>query len=151
MVTLPLDCKGWHVGGKGNDASIGFEVCEPKFIAYADEWHSVVDTEKYRPSDPMVFADFKKRWDQAVDMAAYLCRETGLGSESVLSHKEMHAIGKATNHGDVQHWFDLFGDQFGMDAFRRAVRQRLNGAPQAVRVMPKLIRRHITQRNLTIK
>lgn len=151
MLTLPLDCKGWHVGGKGNDESIGFEVCEPKFIAYVDEWHSVVDTRKYRPNDPKVFADFKKRWNQAVDIAAYLCRETGLGSECVLSHKEMHAIGKATNHGDVQHWFDLFGEQFNMDAFRRAVRQRLNGAPQTVRAMPKTLRRHITQRNLTIK
>lgn len=124
-LTMPLNIKAWHVGGKGNGISVGFEICEPKSIAYADKYHTCIDTEKYDPRDPAILADFRKRWLNAVDMAAYLCSKTGLTSESVLCHAEMCRIGKATNHADVEHWFDLFGPEYGMDAFRAEVKRRL--------------------------
>ncbi len=44
----------------------------------------------------------------------------------------MNAIGKATNHADVTHWFDLFGQAYRMDAFRAAVQRVMkNGAGAA--------------------
>ncbi len=81
-LTLPVDFKGWHVGGKGNGISIGFEVCEPKSIVYADQWHSRVNTALYNPARPSIRNDFVKRWRQAVDCAAYLCKQTGIAPES---------------------------------------------------------------------
>ena len=42
----------------------------------------------------------------------------------------MNAIGKATNHADVAHWFDLFGQAYNMDAFRAAVAKALRQPSQ---------------------
>lgn len=125
MLTLPLTYKGWHVGGKGNGESIGFEICEPPFIRYVDAAHTKIDTALYRPQDRMVKKDFDLRWRHAAELAAELCRQSGLGAQQVLSHREMHTIGKATNHADVGHWFDLFGPEYGMDAFRAEVARQL--------------------------
>ena len=63
----------------------------------------------------------------------------------------MNAIGKATNHVDVTHWFDLFGQAYNMDAFRAAVAKALRGGapqttPEKARVVPKVIRRPIARR-----
>lgn len=154
-LTLPVDFKGWHVGGRGNGISIGFEVCEPKSIVYADQWHSRVNTALYNPARPSIRNDFIKRWWQAVDCAAYLCKQTGITPDHVLCHSEMNAIGKATNHVDVTHWFDLFGQAYNMDAFRAAVAKALRGGtPQTTsvkaRVVPKVIRR-LTARRVNLK
>ncbi len=124
--TLPYDVRGWHVGSNGNGLSIGFEICEPKNIAYSNASHSRVDMQRYDPKDAGIRADFLKRYINAAYMAAHMCQDTGIPSEKVLSHKEMCAIGKATNHADVQHWFDMFGDDFTMNAFRDDVKTLLS-------------------------
>lgn len=125
MLTLPVNYRGYHVGSKGNGVSVGFEICEPKAIAYVDAAHTKVNTGKYIPTSADVLGDFVKRWKNAVEMAAYLCRETGIGADRVKCHAEMAAMGLATNHADVSHWFPLFGPQYTMDAFRAAVQREL--------------------------
>lgn len=123
--TLPLDVKGWHVGKKGNSITVGFEICEPENIVYADASHTRVDTLRYNPADPNVRADFDARYQNAVEMAAYMCRETGIKPGNVICHQEAARMGIATNHADVLHWFPLFGKS--MDEFRRDVLARMRG------------------------
>lgn len=149
-LTLPPDYKGWHVGSRGNDLSIGFEICEPPFIAYLDAAHTKVDTSKYNPKDPKVRADFEKRWKNAVKMAAYLCSETGIDPKYVLCHAEMFVIERATNHGDVVHWFNLFGERYYMDYFRAQVKRELEKQAQAGKTKPKTIRRTV-RRHMDVK
>ncbi len=125
--TLPLDYLAWHVGELGNSKTIGFEVCEPNNIVYADKAHTRVDTTKYDPKDPANIADFNKRYANAIELAVYLCRETGLSADKILSHREACAKGIASNHADVEHWFSLFGKT--MDDFRADVKKILSQKP----------------------
>lgn len=122
--TLPLDVLGWHVGKKGNAKTVGFEICEPKFIAYADKAHTKIDTVAYDPKSTDVRFDFEKRYQNAVQLAAYFCKNLRLSADRILSHREACARGIASNHADVEHWFPLFG--VTMDDFRREVKKELN-------------------------
>lgn len=127
LLTLPPNYKGNHIGSLGNSISVGFEVCEPRGIAYLDANHGKVDTSKYKPEDSAVVQDFERRWRRALDMAVYLCMALEIDADHVLCHAEMHKISKGSNHGDVLHWWGLFGDKYGMDAFRAAVQARIGG------------------------
>ena len=142
-LTLPLDYKGWHVGSRGNGLCVGFEICEPPFIRYADDAHTRIDLEQYNPKDARVLADFKKRWANAVDCAAYMCRESGIMPEHVLCHAELFAIERATNHADVLHWFPLFGDRYGMDYFRAAVKAALQKPKATAKTVRRARRRTV--------
>lgn len=122
-LTLPLNYKGWHVGSKGNDKTIGFEICEPLNIAYKDAAHTQIDTSKYNPKDSNIIVDFTKRYNCAVEMAVYMCKQTGIPVENVICHAEAYKKGLATNHADVNHWFPLFGKS--MDDFRADVKKAL--------------------------
>ena len=122
-LTLPLDTLGWHVGALGNGKTVGFEICEPKNIAYANANHTKVDTVRYDPKNPEVKADFEKRYKNAVELAVYMSRQTGIPVERIVSHKEGHAMGIASNHGDPDQWWSLFGKT--MDDFRADVRNAL--------------------------
>nr|MDD6334964.1 SPOR domain-containing protein [bacterium] len=129
IITLPLDYKGWHVGAAGNNRTIGFEICEPPQMAYVAGTHnSVVDTGAYIPGAQENIDDFNRRWRHAVEMAAYMCRETGLGVGNIVCHAEAHKMGFASNHADTGHWFPLFGKN--MDDFRRDVAKLLAGTDQ---------------------
>ena len=105
---LPWEMRGWHAGGAANNTHIGFEICEDK------GW-----SEAY----------FLAAWDNAVVLAAHLCGIYGLTERQILSHREGHAQGIASNHGDPDHWWGKFGKT--MDAFRVAVAQKLEGAQPA--------------------
>ncbi len=121
--TLPLNYLGWHVGKKGNTKTVGFEICEPKCIAYADKAHTRIDTDVYDPNDVDVRFDFEKRYQNAVELAVEFCKELGFGADRLLSHREACAKGIASNHADVEHWFALFGKN--MDTFRNDVKRKL--------------------------
>lgn len=125
--TLPLNYKGGHVGSKGNGKTIGFEICEPPNMAYVDPSHTKIDTAKYNPKDASNIADFNKRYKNAVELAVDFCRQTGLGADKILSHREACAKGIASNHADVEHWFPLFGKT--MDDFRADVKAELAKKP----------------------
>ena len=72
----------------------------------------------------------------AVAYCARLCREYGLAAESVVSHKEAHAQGYASNHGDPENWMGRFG--MTMEDFRARVRAKLKGE---VTIMGKVVNR----------
>lgn len=117
--TLPLNYLGWHVGKKGNSKTVGFEICEPENIAYADKAHTKIDTKKYDPNDMAVYMDFFDRYYNAVSLAEFFCRKLRFSADRILSHREACKKGIASNHADVEHWFSLFG--VTMDDFRNRV------------------------------
>ena len=120
--TLPYTMAAWGVG-KGSRGSynydptghIQFEMCEDDL------------------TDPSYFDQVM---GTAVAYCARLCREYGLAAESVVSHKEAHAQGYASNHGDPENWMGRFG--MTMEDFRARVRAKLKGD---VTIMGKVVNR----------
>lgn len=95
---LPWDHRGWHASGSANNTHIGFEICE----------------------DGLTDASyFKKVYQEAVELCAYLCKEYGLTEKNIICHSEGYKRGIASNHGDVMHWFPKHGKS--MDTFRADV------------------------------
>jgi len=114
--TLPWDHRGWHAGGSANNTHIGFEICE----------------------DGLTDATyFKKVYQEAVELCAYLCKEFGLTEKNIICHSEGYRQGVASNHGDVMHWFPKHGKS--MDTFRADVKNLLNTAaePEEPKEAPK--------------
>jgi hypothetical protein len=126
--TLPWDMAGWHSGSgsKGsaancnNNGYIGFEICEDGL------------------TDPVYFG---KVYQEAVELCAMLCKAYGIAPDKpfLICHSEGHALGIASNHGDVMHWFPKHGKN--MDIFRADVKRAITGpaptppaAPAALRV-----------------
>jgi hypothetical protein len=108
---LPWNHRGWHgaSGPKGtcNDTHIGFEICE----------------------DGLTNADyFGKIYREAIELCVMLCKEYGLTEKDIIDHREGHALGIASNHGDVRHWFSKHGKS--MDTFRAEVKKRLAAKPE---------------------
>ena len=100
--TLPWDHRGWHAGGSANNTHISFEICED---GLADGTY------------------FKKVYQEAVELCAYLCKQYGLTEKDIICHSEGYKRGIASNHGDVMHWFPKHGKS--MDTFRAAVKELL--------------------------
>lgn len=105
--TLPWDHRGWHAGGSANDSYIGFEICED---GLADASY------------------FKKVYDEAVALCAYLCKTYNIKPEApyLICHCEGYKLGIASNHGDVMHWFPKHGKS--MDTFRADVKAAMGTA-----------------------
>ena len=120
--TLPYTMAAWGVG-KGSRGSynydptghIQFEMCEDDL------------------TDPSYFDQVM---GTAVAYCAQLCREYGLAAESIVSHKEAHAQGYASNHGDPENWMGRFG--MTMEDFRARVRAKLKGE---LTIMGKVVNR----------
>lgn len=129
--TLPLNYLAWHVGKKGNSKTVGFEICEPKFIVYADKAHTKIDGSLYNPNDVNVRFDFEKRYQNAVQLAVYFCKNLGLSTDKILSHREACRKGIASNHADVEHWFSIFSKD--MNTFREDVKKALAKRSAAVK------------------
>lgn len=64
-----------------------------------------------------------KVWKEAVEYATYLCEQYQIPPENIVSHKEAHALGYGSNHGDPEHWFMKHDKTMG--AFRREVKNGL--------------------------
>lgn len=104
--TLPWTCRGWHAGSgttrpSANNTHISFEICEDG-----------LDDRDY----------FEQVYREAVELTAHLCRLYSLdplAPEAVICHAEGHALGMASGHADVTHWFPRFGKS--MDDFRADV------------------------------
>lgn len=113
--TLPWGWRGWHAGNgttrpSANNTHISFEICEDGL------------------TDPGYFA---KVYQEAVELTAMLCQVYDLDplSPGVICHSEGHALGMASGHADVMHWFPKFGKD--MDIFRADVAEVMkNGAPE---------------------
>ena len=98
--TLPWNHRGWHCGssinGSGNNTHIGVEMCEPACITYTGG-------ATFKCSDlATAKAVAERTYKAAVELFAMLCKEFDLDPLAdgvVISHKEGHARGIASNHG----------------------------------------------------
>lgn len=105
---LPYNYCCWGVGSgsKGsynyNPAYIQFEMCEDGL------------------TDKAYFAAVR---DVAIEYCAYLCKEFNISVDKIVSHKEAHALGYGSNHGDPDNWWSKHA--YTMDMFRAAVKAKL--------------------------
>ena len=116
--TLPWNHRAWHCGGAANNTHISVEMCEPASIHYTGGASFVV-----RDWDDAT-ASAKRTYATAVELFAYLCKEYKLDPLEdgvILSHKEGHARGIASNHGDPEHLWTQLKLGYTMDGFRRDV------------------------------
>ena len=125
--TLPWNHRGWHCGsgskGSGNNTHIGVEMCEPACIKYTGgSSFTCSDTATAK-------ACAKRTYQAAVELFAMLCKEYGLDPLAdgvVISHKEGHSRGIASNHGDPEHLWTQLKMGYTMDTFRKAVKAAMS-------------------------
>ncbi|HBA48708.1 MAG TPA: N-acetylmuramoyl-L-alanine amidase [Lachnospiraceae bacterium] len=125
--TLPWNHRGWHCGsgsrGSGNNTHIGVEMCEPACIKYTVG-------SNFTCSDIAVAkAVVKRTYEAAVDLFAMLCKKYGLDPLAdgvIISHREGHNRGIASNHGDPEHLWMQLGMGYTMDSFRKDVRTAMD-------------------------
>lgn len=126
--TLPWDHRGWHCAsgknGSGNNTHIGVEMCEPDCIKYTSgSSFTCSNVEKAKE-----MAD--RTYKAAVELFAYLCKEFNLDPLAdgvIISHKEGHARGIASNHGDPEHLWRQLNMGYTMNTFRQAVKAAMGG------------------------
>lgn len=120
--------RGWHAGtgkkGSANDSHISAEMTEPATIKYVggSNWIELGDGSNTKAH---ILATYKN----AVEVFAQWCkyhRLNPLADGVILSHKEAHSRGIASNHGDVEHIWSRFG--LTMDQFRRDVAAAIQGS-----------------------
>lgn len=134
--TLPWDHRGWHCAsgskGSGNNTHIGVEMTEPNTIKYTS---GASFTDK---NPAATEAHVRATYATAVELFAYLCEEYGLDPLAdgvIISHKEGHARGIASNHGDPEHLWHKFG--LSLDGFRADVKAAMKGGAIAPTVTEK--------------
>lgn len=116
--TLPWDWRGWHAGGSANNTHIGVEMCEPDCIKYGGgSSFTCSDTKRAKEMVNRVY-------NSAVQLFAMLCKMyklDPLADGVIISHKEGHYRGVASNHGDPEHLWKGLGLSYTMDTFRKDV------------------------------
>lgn len=83
----------------------------------------------YSLTKPKAIAAVERTYKAAVELFAMLCEEYGLDPLAdgvIVSHKEGHARGIATNHGDPEHLWTQLGTSYTMDTFRKAVKAEMD-------------------------
>lgn len=130
--TLPWNHRGWHAGGDANNTHIGVEMCEPACIKYTGgASFTCSDTATAR-------AVAKHTYEAAVELFAMLCKEYGLNPlTDIISHREGHAQGVASNHGDPEHLWNGLKMGYTMDTFRQAVKAKMSGTPAPAPSVPE--------------
>ena len=126
--TLPANHRGWHCAsgpkGSGNNTHIGVEMCEPASIRYTGgSSFTCSNLSAARTS-------VKKTYEAAVELFAYLCKLYGLNPTAdgvIISHREGHARGIASNHGDPEHLWNGLGMGYTMNTFRKDVKEKMQG------------------------
>ncbi len=126
--TLPWNHRGWHCGsgskGSGNNTHIGVEMCEPACIKYTGG-------SSFTCSDKTTAKAVAKRtYEAAVELFAMLCKQYNLNPTAdgvIISHREGHSRGIASNHGDPEHLWNGLGMGYTMDGFRKAIKAKMDG------------------------
>ena len=126
--TLPWNHRGWHCAsgpkGSGNNTHMGVEMCEPASIRYTGgSSFTCSNLSAARTS-------VKKTYEAAVELFAYLCKLYGLNPTAdgvIISHREGHARGIASNHGDPEHLWNGLGMGYTMNTFRKDVKEKMQG------------------------
>ena len=127
--TLPWNHRGWHCGsgnkGSGNNTHIGVEMCEPACIRYTAGSNFTCSN----LTEAKAVAE--RTYEAAVELFAMLCKKYSLNPLAdgiIISHREGHGRGIASNHGDPEHLWMQLGMGYTMDTFRRAVKEAMGGA-----------------------
>ena len=121
--TLPWEHRGWHAGssinGSANNTHIGVEMCEPSCITYTGG-------ATFKCSDTTTAKAVAERtYKSAVELFAMLCKKFSLDPLAdgvIISHREGHARGIASNHGDPEHLWLQLEMGYTMDGFRKDVK-----------------------------
>ena len=111
--TLPWNFRGWHCGAEANDTHISIEICEDDLTSPAY---------------------FRATRSKALDVVSDLCLELGfdpLAKGVLIDHHEGAAMGIASNHGDVTHWWGRY--HYSMSDFRRDVARRMQEKEKAMK------------------
>lgn len=124
--TLPWNHRGWHSGssinGSANNTHIGVEMCEPACITY-------IGGATFKCSDiATAKAVAERTYQAAVELFTMLCKKYGLDPLAdgvIISHKEGHGRGIASNHGDPEHLWSQLGMGYTMDTFRKDVKNAM--------------------------
>lgn len=128
--TLPWNWRAWHAGksaeGKvsANNTHISVEILEPAGHTYNGGTMLGYDVAKNA-------AYFTPVYRNAVTLTAQLCKKYSLDPLApgvVICHAEGHALGVASNHADVMHWFPKHGKN--MDLFRTDVKTAMEGGEE---------------------
>lgn len=125
--TLPWNYRGWHAGGEANNTHIGVEMTEPASIKYTGG-SSWVDLDTKATE-----AHIRKTYANAVELFAKLCKEfklDPLADGVIISHSEGHKRGIASNHGDPEHIWRVFG--LSMDGFRADVSEAMKPKQETI-------------------
>lgn len=72
---------------------------------------------------------FEAVYNVAVEYCVYLCKKFNIPVDNIVSHKEAHALGYGSNHGDPDNWWGNFGRT--MNDFRAAVKAGLTAGDSA--------------------
>ena len=103
---LPYTTRCWGCGsgekGSFNASHIQFEICE----------------------DLRDSGWCRETYAAALDICRELCLQFGIDPANVVTHSEAHAMGYASNHADVMHWWPAEG--LSMELFRAELRAKLN-------------------------
>ena len=124
---LPWNHIGWHAGGTANSTHIGVEMGEPDCIKYKPSSATFTIKESDRAAAIEVV---KRTYASAVNLFAYLCTEyklDPLADGVIISHREGHQRGVASNHGDPEHIWTQLHLPFTMDTFRADVKKAMDG------------------------
>jgi len=73
----------------------------------------------------------KRTYEAAVELFAMLCKKYSLNPLAdgvIISHREGHSRGIASNHGDPEHLWAQLDMGYTMDGFRKAVKAAMGGA-----------------------
>ena len=122
-----------YMVGKRNDGTVGVAHILPEEFCAWGVGNGKKGSYNYNPTAHIQFevcednlkdaAYFKDCYNAAVSLCADICRRWGWDESVIVSHKEAHALGYASNHGDIDHWLKKFG--MTMDDFRADVRELL--------------------------
>lgn len=97
-------------------------MCEPACITYTGG-------ATFKCSDIVTAKSVAKRtYQAAVELFAMLCKKFSLDPLAdgvIISHKEGHSRGIASNHGDPEHLWSQLGMGYTMDTFRKAVKSAM--------------------------
>ena len=113
--TMPWHYRAPHAAGDATNTHIGIEMCEPDCIRYTSG-------SNFTCSDvPRAREMVRRTYLAAVELFAQICTEHGwdpLEDGVIISHREGHARGIASNHGDPEHLWRGLGKGNPKDNFR---------------------------------
>ena len=136
--TLPWNFRGWHGGGTSNNTHVGVEMCEPDCIKYTGG--PTFTCSNLARAQEMV----RRTYRSAVELFAMLCKEyhkDPLADGVIISHREGHARGIATNHGDPEHLWNQLKTGYTMDGFRKDVKKEMEkSSTKKLEAVDKLVK-----------